>query len=133
VSVTGLYESFVTNETKAKWSTAVEIPGTAALNVGASTSNAGSLATSVACAKSGACELGGNYTDASGVSQAFVDGETNGAWASATSLAGVTVLNVGGSASNNGAQVNSISCPSTGNCVAGGYYFDANQDQQAFV
>ena len=133
VSAAGLYESFVTSEKSGKWSPAVEIPGSAALNVGASPSNAGSLATSVACPSTGSCVSGGYYTDASGTSQAFVDTESAGAWAAAVPLAGVAALNVGGSTSNNGAQVNSLSCSSSGNCAAGGYYFDAAAAQQAFV
>ena len=87
----------------------------------------------MACPKTGACESGGYYTDSSGVSQAFVDAESNGAWANATKLDGVGALNTGGLASNDGAQVNSISCPSSGHCVAGGYYTDPNHDRQAFV
>ena len=72
-------------------------------------------------------------SDAAGISQAFVDVETNGVWTNATALAGVGALNAGGSSFNHGAQVNAIACPSSGGCVAGGYYVDATGVQQAFV
>ena len=49
------------------WGTAIEVPGTAALNQGG---NAETL--SVSCAPAGTCSAGGIYTDSSGHHQAFV-------------------------------------------------------------
>ena len=43
-------------------------------------------------------------------------------------MPGLEALNAGGNAA-----VTSISCPSTGNCAAGGYFTDSNGHQQAFV
>jgi hypothetical protein len=62
-------QAFVVGETNGVWSAATEVPGTAALNVGA-IPQAG--AAQISCAKSGSCVVGGFYTDGSGHTQAFV-------------------------------------------------------------
>jgi hypothetical protein len=49
-------------------------------------------------------------------------------WGNAVEVPGLAALNTGG-----GAQVFSVSCPSAGNCAAGGYYSDRFQHAQAFV
>ena len=55
------------------WHTAIEVPGSGALNKGGN----GELS-SVSCASAGNCAAGGGYTDRSGHSQAFVVSERNG-------------------------------------------------------
>jgi len=71
-----------------------------------------------------ACQLGHarklNY-------QAFVVNQVNGTWRTAAEVPGIAALNTGGNAS-----VSSVSCPTAGNCSAGGYY-DVNSFPQAFV
>jgi hypothetical protein len=57
-----------------------------------------------------------------------VASERNGRWGKAIKLPGSAALNAGGNA-----QVLSVSCPSAGNCVAGGYYTDHAYRNQAFV
>jgi hypothetical protein len=104
------------------WARAEEVPGTAALNQG----NAAHLA-AVSCASPGDCSAGGDYTDGSGSAQAFVVDETNGTWGTAEEVPGTAALNHGG------AQVNSVSCGSAGNCAAGGQYTDGSGHLQAFV
>jgi len=52
------------------WGTAIEVPGTAALNQGGS-----AIIRSVSCASAGNCGVGGGDTDSSGHVQAFVVGE----------------------------------------------------------
>jgi cytochrome c551/c552 len=105
------------------WGSAIEIPGTAALNKGG---NAWPL--SVSCASAGNCGAGGFYTDGSGHRQAFVVAEVNGTWGTAKEVPGTAVLNKGGSA-----EVSSLSCRSAGNCSAGGGYVDGSAHGQAFV
>src|SRR6266705_5298611 len=83
---------------------------------------------SVSCPSTGNCAVGGYYTDASSRNQAFVAGERNGRWGNAVELPGSAALNAGGNA-----QVLSVSCPSEGNCAAGGYYTDSALHDQAFV
>ncbi|MGA2970811.1 MAG: hypothetical protein ABSE75_13535 [Acidimicrobiales bacterium] len=105
------------------WNVAIELPGSAALNVGG---NAGVL--SISCASSGNCSAGGNYIDGSSHLQAFVADESGGTWGSAVEVPGTAALNVGGNAA-----VNSVSCTSVGNCAAGGAYTDGAGDGQGFV
>ncbi len=116
-------QAFVVSETNGAWGTAIEVPGSGALNVG------GAAVTSVSCASAGNCAAGGFYTDSSGQEQALVVNETNGAWGTAIEVPGSATLNAGGSAS-----VTSVSCASAGNCAAAGsYHIDSSGNLQAFV
>lgn len=94
------------------WGTAIEVPGTAALNTGGS---AGVGA--VACATAGNCAAAGSLAGA-----AFVVNEKNGVWGS------VVRVPIG---RDSGAY--SMSCPTAGSCVAGGQYDDRSYNGQAFV
>jgi hypothetical protein len=116
-------QAFVVDETKAIWGSAIEVPGSASLNAGGS-----AQVQSISCASAGNCSTGGDYLDASNHEQAFVDSETNGTWGSAIEVAGTASLNPNASAS-----VYSVSCPSAGNCSAGGTYGDASGNEEAFV
>jgi hypothetical protein len=49
-------------------------------------------------------------------------------WGSAVRLPGIGLLNKGGSA-----DASSIACTSAGNCVTGGFYLDAKEDDQVFL
>ncbi len=104
------------------WDIARDVPGMAALDSGTGWVN------SVSCPAVGNCGAGGAYTDGAGKQQAFVVDETNGSWVAALEVPGTTLLNKGGSTS-----VNEVSCPTAGNCAAGGYYYDGAGKQQAFV
>ncbi len=116
-------QAFVVSEQGGTWGTAKEVPGTAALNKGLVAQVA-----SVSCAAAGNCSTGGYYTDGSGRQQAFVASEQGGTWGTAKQVPGTAALNKGGSAA-----VSQVSCPSVGNCGAGGYYTDGSGRQQAFV
>ena len=118
----GNRQAFVVGETNGSWGTAVEVPGTAALNSGGSAG-----VDSVSCAAAGACTAGGHYSDGANY-QAFVASETNGSWGTAVEVPGTSTLNTGGFA-----QVNSVSCAAAGNCAAGGFYSDSSDFAQAFV
>jgi len=103
------------------WDTAQEVPGTAALNTGGF-----AVTRSVSCASVGDCSAGGFYTETSGNHQAFVVGEANGTWGTATEIA--SGVNTGGFA-----VTESVSCNLAGTCGAGGFYTDGSGHQQAFV
>ena len=105
------------------WGTAIEVPGTAALNRGGSAD-----ITSVSCGSAGNCSAGGDYRDSSGNRQAFVVSQVNGTWGTAIEVPGTAALNKDGSA-----DINSVSCASAGNCSAGGDYFDRTGFGHAFV
>ncbi|HEX9030710.1 MAG TPA: hypothetical protein VF834_02615, partial [Streptosporangiaceae bacterium] len=100
---------FVASEVNGAWRPAIEVPGTSTLNKGAAQILA------LSCGSAGNCVAGGDYTDGSGRQQAFVVSQVNGAWGTASELAGTAKLNT------NNAQVTSVSCPAPGNCTAGGY------------
>jgi D-alanine-D-alanine ligase-like ATP-grasp enzyme len=117
----GNHQAFVVGETNGMWGAAREIA--AALNAGGF-----AVAESVSCASAGNCSAGGFYTDGSGHQQAFVAREQNGIWGAAKEVPGTAALNQGG-----GAQINSVSCTSAGNCSAGGFYRDSSSHSQAFV
>jgi len=119
----GRQQAFVVSETGGSWGTAAEVPGTAALNGGGY-----AVITSVSCATAGNCSAGGQYTDSTPATEAFVVSETGGSWGTAAEVPGIAALN-----QRRLAQVNSVSCPTAGNCVAVGFYEDAAFDNQAFV
>jgi hypothetical protein len=115
-------EVFVVSEKNGTWGKAEELPGIAALNQG------GVDVSSVSCASPGNCSVGGFYGGASGSLQAFIADETNGTWGQAQEVPGTAALNQGGVAG-----IESVSCPSAGDCSAGGYYTDSSGGSQAFV
>jgi hypothetical protein len=118
------HESFVDAETNQIWGSAIEVPGTAALNV----NNYGS-ASAISCPAAGTCVVGGSYEDAAYADQAYVATETSGVWASAIEVPGTAALNAAGYAG-----VGTISCPQAGYCTLGGYfYLSSDYTLQAFV
>jgi hypothetical protein len=106
----GHSQGFVADERNGAWRRAIEIPGLAALNKG------DAYVDSVSCGSEGNCAAGGTYMDGHGIGQGFVADERNGVWKTAIEVPGLEALNKGG------ANVDSVSCPATGNCTAGGYY-----------
>jgi hypothetical protein len=116
-------QAFVVTEAGGQWGTAIEVPGTAALN-----SDGVAEIHSVSCAAAGSCAAGGLYLDASHHGQAFVVTEAGGQWGTAIEVPGTAALNKGGSA-----LINSMSCAAAGSCAAGGYYRDGSGHLQAFV
>jgi IPT/TIG domain-containing protein len=118
----GLIEAFVVDEAHGTWGSALEVPGTATLNVGGTAE-----VNSVSCAAPGDCAAGGSYQGPTG-QQAFVANEVSGTWQTAIEVPGTASLNALGDA-----EVYSVSCSSAGNCSAGGGYEDAFDKTQAFV
>jgi len=119
----GHMQAFVVSETNGTWGTAIEVPGSGALN-----KDGNAIVSSVSCASAGNCAAGGSYRDSSAGFQAFVVSETNGTWGTAIEVPGSGALNAGGFAG-----VNSVSCRSAGKCAAGGTYTDGSGHIQAFV
>jgi hypothetical protein len=114
-------QAFIVSEIKGAWHTAIEVPGTAALNKAFAQLNA------VSCASAGNCSAGCFYENNNGY-QAFVVSEVNGVWHRAIEVPGSAALNLGGYAG-----VNSVSCGTPGNCTAGGYYLGNSTSYQPFV
>ena len=111
------------SETNGVGGSAVEVPGTAALN-----KRGNAEVRSVSCGAAGECAAGGSYKDGSRRYQAFVVSETNGVWGGAVEVPGTAALNKRGDAS-----VVSVSCAAVGACAAGGGYEDGSGHGQAFV
>src|SRR5439155_7762681 len=121
----GHEQAFVVTQTNGTWGSAKEIPGSGALNAGGS-----ARVNSMSCGAPGNCAAGGQYAsktvDGIATVQAFVASETGGTWGQAKEVPGTARLNGGGYAT-----VNSVSCPSAGNCSAGGSYTTAPPAHQA--
>jgi hypothetical protein len=122
------FQVFVVSQVGGTWGTAIEVPGTAALNTEGNAEIA-----SVSCASAGNCSAGGYANGIPGLgtfaSRAFVVSQAHGTWHKAIVVPGTTALNQGGPAA-----IASVSCASAGNCSAGGYYFTGSTAYtQAFV
>jgi len=120
----GYEQLMVVNEVNGTWHDAIEIPGTAALNLG---DNVG--VSSVSCASAGNCSAGGWYMGSGSLSHPFVVNEVNGTWHTAIEVPGSAALTTGSIFS----QVVSLSCASAGNCSAAGWYTDSSDHTQPFV
>lgn len=120
----GNQQPFVARETSGTWRRAIELPGIAALNTG---SFAGISALS--CTSAGNCSAAGVYTIPATLPerQPFVAEEKNGSWAPAVEMPGMAALNT-----SLFADVESMTCTSSGNCLAGGFY-EARGIRTAFV
>jgi hypothetical protein len=116
-------QAFVATETDGTWGDAEEVPGTAALNGGGY-----AVVTWVSCPSAGNCGAGGEYTNSSQLTEAFVVNESDGTWGNAEEAPGSQTLNASGLA-----ELTSGACPAVGDCSAGGYYLDGSFNTQAFV
>ena len=116
-------QAFTVNEVNGVWGPAAELPGIATMNAGGA-----SAVFDLSCTASGSCSAVGNYTDSSSGEQAFVVDEVGGTWGSIEEAPGSAALNVAG-----GANFNTVSCTSPGNCDAGGLYSDTANSTQAFI
>jgi hypothetical protein len=83
---------------------------------------------SIACTARGTCTAGGNY-QAAGQIEPMVATQFHGRWSP-----GIALTLPAGAATQPYAQVNGISCRSTGNCVAAGnYQYGRSRNLQAFI
>jgi hypothetical protein len=113
---------FVADRVNGAWHNAVEIPGTAGLNQGGH-AEPGALS----CGAALNCSAVGTYQDSSGVTRAFVANRVNGTWQTAVQAPGTAGL------STHEVRLMALSCPSAGNCTAGGRYVDGSSHEQGFV
>jgi Bacterial Ig-like domain (group 3) len=110
-------QAFTVDQTGGAWGAAQPVVGLAAqLN-------------SVSCASAANCSAGGfSYDPVGKVDEAFVVNETAGRWGTAQPVPGLAARTDGSDSA-----VNSVSCVSAGNCVAGGDYGSAASPPRAFV
>ncbi len=116
-------EVFVVSQVRGRWHKAIELPGLAALDNRRDASSG-----SVSCSSPGNCGTGGAYRDGHGHLQAYVASQVRGTWGKAIEVPGTATLNVGGFATTG-----AVSCPSPGDCAAGGSYSSHSFRKQAFV
>ncbi len=108
---------YVVSEQGGVWGTAIEVPGSAALN----TSGAAELG-QVSCAGAGGCVAGGGFSDFSDfIGTAFLVEQTNGVWGTAFQVPGLAALDT-----FKASDVTSVSCASPGDCLVGGDFADAS-------
>jgi hypothetical protein len=117
-------QGFALSERKGTWRHSVTLHGFDRLHGVSVSVNA------ISCAASGDCGIAGSYavSTTNDAGQAFVADETDGTWANVIEDPGTARLNYDGNA-----DTFSISCPSAGNCSAGGMYTDDYSHSQAFV
>jgi hypothetical protein len=119
----GVGYPFVVNETDGTWGSATRLKGPFDY---VDSDDAVDTVTSISCSSPGNCVAGGYYGAFDGFQQAFVVSETDGTWGSAQEVAGS--LDVG-----NRGYLQSVSCPTNGDCAVAGTYLDRETDWQAFV
>jgi hypothetical protein len=120
----GASQALVVRQVNGVWRSAIEVPGTKALNEGGN-----ATVNKVSCPSAGSCTAVGAFADGPFPrQQAFVVREVNGTWRTAVVLPGTKALNKGGSAT-----AKSVSCASPVSCVAAGTYTDRSGHTQAFV
>jgi hypothetical protein len=117
-AVSGGGQVFVDNEVHGAW-TAEAVPGLATLNVGLQDS-----INAISCPSAGNCGAGGAYVAADGAMDSFVVNETHGTWGTATEVK----TKIPGFNADDGDWITAMSCPSAGNCTAGG---EQNVEQDA--
>jgi hypothetical protein len=110
---TGHEMPFVMDSTSGTWDAPQAVTGVAALTPFAVTS---AILTSVSCASAGNCVAGGSYQSSDG-GQPFLVTETDGSWGPAELVPGITTLDTG-----NTGNVTSVSCDTSGDCVATGQF-----------
>lgn len=121
----GHLQAFVTTEVRGTWKKAIPVPGVLALNTGGY-----AVVQALSCASAGNCLAAGTYTTMAGGVPAglpFVADQVRGTWRPAHELTGALI------AGAVGAQINSASCATPGNCAVGGSYTDDPGGNQAFV
>lgn len=105
---------FTVNETNGVWGAARAVPGLAAL---AGSKPSGARFSGVSCPSAGNCGAVGSYSPSARRTRAFVISEKNGTWGKPKQVTGLAGL-----AASHFASVDTVDCPSAGNCSAGGTY-----------
>jgi hypothetical protein len=109
-------QAIIVAEAKGTWGAAGMVPGIARLEGKGGTSAVASLA----CTSPGNCTAVGGYQPAKEGELPFAVTETDGRWGNAMGLSGIPADRGGPGGPLSGAVA--VSCPSAGNCSAGGSY-----------
>jgi hypothetical protein len=118
-------DGLLLTETGGLWATGVQ----ATLAANAVHSNQSVSLKSVSCASPGNCSAVGTYLDRSGTDQGLLLSQAAGAWA-----AGVEAALPANAATKFQAVVpGAVSCPSAGNCIVAGNYYDRSGNIQGLL
>jgi hypothetical protein len=119
------------NESSGSWSTGTQalLPTNAAppTSYNAQTTVLGTLT----CPDATDCTAGGSYTDAYGNTQAVLISEAAGTWGTGQEVS--LPSNSETTATDQTAGIDAVSCPSVGNCVAGGDYTDTAENNDSLL
>src|SRR6185437_6584258 len=111
---------FTVSEKNGVWGAARAVPGLAAL-LGSKPS--GARFSSVSCPSAGTCGAVGSYSPSASRTRAFVISEKNGTWGKPKQVTGLAAL-----AASHFASVDTVDCPSAGNCSAAGTYASGSRN-----
>jgi hypothetical protein len=123
----GQLEAYAATSVKSAWAPAQELVMPAGANANPRAFFYGFSA--MACHAPGSCTTGGQYVDAQGDYQGFVDNEVAGEWQPATELR----LPAGAQQAGHNGGVVAVTCPASGTCRAGAAYLDSQGRYQAYV
>jgi Bacterial Ig-like domain (group 3) len=116
-------QPFVVTERNGTWGKAVEVPGSATLNTGKEM-----FVTVVSCVSPGVCSATGDFRTSRHSQGVWVASQNGGRWGQAGTIPGLSGLATGGQA-----EVNGLSCATSGSCGLVGDYFTMTGSQQPFV
>jgi hypothetical protein len=111
---------YVVSEKNGTWGKPILLPGLTALSHGEHIDSE-----SISCPSAGNCAAAGSYYSEAVVDKAFVVSERHGTWGQVQPVTNHLRA---------GFNITQVSCPSAGNCVAGGYGYPLNSNNnEAFV
>jgi Bacterial Ig-like domain (group 3) len=116
-------QPLVVTEANGTWGKAGTVPGSATLNTGKDMS-----VTDVSCVSPGKCSATGDFHTGNRSEGVWVASQKGGAWGQAGTIPGLSGLATGGQA-----EVNGLSCATSGSCGLVGDYFTMSGSQQPFV
>jgi len=116
-------QPFVVTERNGTWGKAAEVPGTATLNTGKDMSVG-----MVSCVSPGVCSATGDFRTSKHSQGVWAASQNGGRWGHADTIPGLSHLAAGGQA-----EVNGLSCATSGSCGLVGDYFTASGSRQPFV
>jgi hypothetical protein len=116
-------QPFVVTEKNGTWGKAIEVPGISTLNTGNNIFVSG-----VSCVSPGKCSITGDFHTKTHSEGVWVASQKGGTWGTAATIPGLSALATGGQA-----EVNGLSCSTSGTCGLVGDYTTMTGSQQPFV
>jgi hypothetical protein len=122
------FQGVLLTETAGSWAPGVQapLPANAAANPNVSPN-------SISCALPGDCSAVGTYTDSSGHTDGLLLTETAGVWAIGEQAPLPADASAGAGAGDPSVAVNSVACPTAGDCAAAGRYIDSSHHSQGLL